>query len=230
MIIKTKVFPLLLALLLVTVVASAQNTTDGCMAGQACGGRTSTGTQATQHTRNSANAGVGQALLQASALQDQKSMDARQATLNQDDSDEQPFANLNKQAADLQAQQQKALEQQALERQRMLQQTQQQWENTQQQNNARFNQLKNASQTPDPSPHDGGTPNVAKDPNVDYSGEACSYFTKQADAAHIPRYADGSWVAYGTRMYVCEGGHWASKGPKTTYKDYENSEAAVLEH
>ena len=69
-----------------------------------------------------------------------------------------------------------------------------------------------ASQTDDPQNVD--PPKVAfvpRDPEADFTGKACAYFTRpavEAGGARLNYYADGSAVGYGTSAYVCKDRHW----------------------
>ena len=57
---------------------------------------------------------------------------------------------------------------------------------------------------------------VAKDPDEDYTGKSCSYFTRppvEANGGRLNYYANGSRVAYGRQVYLCEGGTWSNLGP-----------------
>ena len=54
-----------------------------------------------------------------------------------------------------------------------------------------------------------------KDPDVDYRGKSCAYFTKPAQDEHgLNYYAKGSCVSYGKSSYECDAdGRWQFKGP-----------------
>jgi len=56
---------------------------------------------------------------------------------------------------------------------------------------------------------------AAKDPGLDYAGQACEYFTRPSDAAHLNYYSEGSTVVYGGRVYQCRDGRWAYRYPDT---------------
>ncbi|MFC4277683.1 hypothetical protein [Achromobacter aloeverae] len=55
------------------------------------------------------------------------------------------------------------------------------------------------------------TSQQALDPNANYDGEPCKYFTKHNDAAHLYYHQEGSMVSYGDRVYQCTGGRWRFK-------------------
>lgn len=71
-----------------------------------------------------------------------------------------------------------------------------------------------------------------KDPNADYTGKSCAYFTKpevEVDGGRMNYYSNDSIVCYGSRMYICKARHWAFRGPCTSFKDWEASSAETLE-
>lgn len=59
------------------------------------------------------------------------------------------------------------------------------------------------------------------DPKEDFSGRACSYFTKPAienSGARLNYYAQGSCVAYGEFAYECrDDGRWRKRGPRSVF-------------
>lgn len=69
-----------------------------------------------------------------------------------------------------------------------------------------------------------------KDPSLDYSGFSCEYFTRQPQAqSATPFHAEGSWVAYGERMYQCVNQRWRLAGPVAAYADGAQRQAAQVE-
>ncbi len=56
---------------------------------------------------------------------------------------------------------------------------------------------------------------AAKDPGLDYAGQACEYFTRPSDDAHLNYYSEGATVVYGGRVYQCRDGRWAFRYPET---------------
>lgn len=61
---------------------------------------------------------------------------------------------------------------------------------------------------------------LAKDPETDYDGASCSYFTKplvDKDFTRMNWYADGSCVAYGKFAYSCVKGRWKNLGPESVF-------------
>jgi hypothetical protein len=82
----------------------------------------------------------------------------------------------------------------------------------------------------DPGPSSTSTAGYPKDPDADYTGQSCSYFTRPSDSAHHNFYHEGSWVAYGSYMYRCQDGHWAKAGPRTAWpKNGEANDATQIE-
>ena len=74
----------------------------------------------------------------------------------------------------------------------------------------------------------------AKDPNSDYAGQPCAYFTKphvRPDGSGTNFYADGTNVCYGERMYKCEGGVWGRSQPCKAYPPeyWQSRRAETLE-
>lgn len=59
-----------------------------------------------------------------------------------------------------------------------------------------------------------------KDPDVDYRGKSCAYFTKPAQDEHgLNYYAKGSCVSYGKSSYECDtNGRWEFKGPASVIR------------
>jgi hypothetical protein len=60
-----------------------------------------------------------------------------------------------------------------------------------------------------------------KDPGVDYSGQACSYFTRPAVEveARLNYHAKGSCVTYGNSAYECgDDGRWLRRGAAAVFK------------
>lgn len=52
------------------------------------------------------------------------------------------------------------------------------------------------------------------DPDQDYSGQSCAYFTRPAaQEGRLNYYADGSFVIYGAYAYECVNRRWLGKGP-----------------
>jgi len=75
-------------------------------------------------------------------------------------------------------------------------------------------------------------PPTAKDPSQNYAGESCSYFTQplvRQDGAGLNRYADGSMVCYGERMYQCVDGRWVDRHRCDNYADWQGRRAETLE-
>lgn len=69
-----------------------------------------------------------------------------------------------------------------------------------------------------------------KDPSLDYSGFSCEYFTRQPQAqSAAPFHAEGSWVAYGERMYQCVNQRWRLAGPVAAYADGALRQAGQVE-
>ncbi len=70
-----------------------------------------------------------------------------------------------------------------------------------------------------------------KDPDVDYSGKSCSFFTKPAEEeGRLNYYAKGSCVSYGKSSYECnDKGRWQLRGPASAFRcktaqELENSQ------
>ncbi len=75
-------------------------------------------------------------------------------------------------------------------------------------------------------------PPTAKDPSQNYAGESCSYFTRplvREDGAGLNRYAEGSMVCYGERMYQCVDGRWADRHRCDNYADWQGRRAETFE-
>ncbi|CAB3838222.1 hypothetical protein LMG26858_01058 [Achromobacter anxifer] len=69
----------------------------------------------------------------------------------------------------------------------------------------------------------------AKDPGLDYAGQACEYFTRPSDAAHLNYYSEGSTVAYGGRVYQCKDGRWAFRYPDTVLSARDRSRLSATQ-
>ncbi len=88
----------------------------------------------------------------------------------------------------------------------------------------------NSPQSEDPA---SNPPQKAKpkDPQLDYAGKPCEYFTRPSDEAHLNYHRDGATVAYGNNIYVCDEGRWRFR---TTVDKYwapvRNIEASRLEN
>ncbi len=84
-----------------------------------------------------------------------------------------------------------------------------------------------------PDVPDSGGNAVALDPEADYSGTSCRYFTCNAvrkDQSGLNYYADGSFVIYGERAYECHNRRWHLKGPAGAWlPQAKNRRAEVLE-
>ena len=59
-----------------------------------------------------------------------------------------------------------------------------------------------------------------KDPDVDYSGKSCAYFTRPAEEeGRINYHAIGSCVSYGKSSYECDAnGRWLLRGPSGVFR------------
>ncbi|MDH1255989.1 hypothetical protein N5C67_25460 [Comamonas thiooxydans] len=71
-----------------------------------------------------------------------------------------------------------------------------------------------------------------KDPNVNYAGQSCSYFTREHDESHVYSYADGVFRLYGDNYYICEGGYWKFLRKRNTLsrEEIRRSDAVALEN
>lgn len=70
-----------------------------------------------------------------------------------------------------------------------------------------------------------------KDPGLDYTGLSCEYFTRPPLASSTALiHPEGSWVAYGERMYQCLNQRWRMAGPVAAYADGAQRQAALVEH
>lgn len=69
----------------------------------------------------------------------------------------------------------------------------------------------------------------AKDPGLDYAGQACEYFTRPSDAAHLNYYSEGSTVVYGGRVYQCKDGRWAYRYPDTVLSARDRSRLSATQ-
>ncbi|WP_256815063.1 MULTISPECIES: hypothetical protein [Pseudomonas] len=49
------------------------------------------------------------------------------------------------------------------------------------------------------------------DPDVNYDGQPCKYFTKHNDDSHLYYHQEGAMVSYGNRVYQCTGSRWRLK-------------------
>lgn len=77
-----------------------------------------------------------------------------------------------------------------------------------------------------------GTPFVSKNPQNDYTGEPCVYFTKplvRPDGGGLNAYADGAYVAYGKHYYTCRDRRWVSIGPASAFVNIQEHSAERLE-
>lgn len=224
--------PLLLA---ASAPAFAQHTADGCMSGQCCpGAPCAAGTIAPTHKADSSRNATGSSASSAALQAAQEAISQYHARTNEwkdnDEYNNQPFPDLQKKSAELKSMQEQ-LRKQDEERQQLIEQDRERQEYYEKQSQERFSSLKNASQGQgDPASGLANVPAVVKDPAIDYTGRACTYFTRSGDDAHVNAYADGSWVAYGDRMYECSNRHWVSRGPKKAFTGYNKMEASFLEH
>lgn len=68
--------------------------------------------------------------------------------------------------------------------------------------------------TPDPAPRVVSSPSKPppppkpKDPDQNYAGKSCEYFTRPSDEAHLNYHADGTVLSYGKYVYKCENRRW----------------------
>jgi hypothetical protein len=74
------------------------------------------------------------------------------------------------------------------------------------------------------------------DPNADYTGESCQFFTLPARELYpsgatksLNYYADGSNVCYGGQMYICEKRRWKKGMQCSSYQDSWKYDAKRLE-
>lgn len=77
-----------------------------------------------------------------------------------------------------------------------------------------------------------GTPFVPKNPQKDYTGEPCVFFTKplvRPDGGGLNAYADGGHVAYGKFYYVCQNRRWVRLGPVSAFTNQAREHAAELQ-
>lgn len=77
-----------------------------------------------------------------------------------------------------------------------------------------------------------GTPFVPKNPQKDYTGEPCAYFTKplvRPDGGGLNAYADGGHAAYGKFYYVCQNRRWVRLGPVSAFTNHAREHAAELQ-
>ena len=79
-----------------------------------------------------------------------------------------------------------------------------------------------------PGPSASSNP-AAKDPGLDYAGQACEYFTRASDAAHLNYYSEGSTVVYGGRVYQCKDGRWAYRYPDTVLSARDRSRLSATQ-
>ncbi|QKH38272.1 hypothetical protein FOC84_26385 [Achromobacter pestifer] len=68
-----------------------------------------------------------------------------------------------------------------------------------------------------------------KDPGADYAGQACEYFTRPSDAAHLNYYGEGSTVVYGRRVYQCRDGRWMYRYPDTVLSARDRSRLSATQ-
>lgn len=79
-------------------------------------------------------------------------------------------------------------------------------------------------------PAQAPAPRWPKDPALDYTGQACEYFTRPPlGQSTLPVHPEGRWVAYGERMYQCVNQRWRLAGPVAAYADGEQRQAELLE-
>lgn len=69
-----------------------------------------------------------------------------------------------------------------------------------------------AAQSPAATPTSKVGSNISntkpKDPNQNYAGKSCEYFTRPSDEAHLNYHSDGTVLSYGNNVYKCESRHW----------------------
>lgn len=80
----------------------------------------------------------------------------------------------------------------------------------------------------------GGSPPAVlwpKDVQLDYTGFACEFFTRPPKAdGSVDTHADGTWIAYGERMYQCVNRRWRLEGPVAAYAGGQERQARLIEH
>lgn len=70
-----------------------------------------------------------------------------------------------------------------------------------------------------------------KDVQLDYTGFACEFFTRPPNAnGSVETHADGTWIAYGERMYQCVNQRWRLEGPVAAYAGGKERQASLIEH
>lgn len=68
----------------------------------------------------------------------------------------------------------------------------------------------------------------------DYSGLACTYFTRPYEEIvnglrHVNRYNEGEWACHAGTMYACTGGAWEKKGACESFNRWETRLTTTIE-